>query len=80
MPKLRPYLYYDHVVSLCEHCLRRIEGKQVIQDGRVWLHKWCPQHGASKVLLASDADYWRRAREVYLKAPEMPARFNTDMH
>jgi len=80
MPKLRPYLYYDHVVSLCEHCLRRIEAKQVIQDGRVWLHKWCPQHGASKVLLASDADYWRRAREVYLKAPEMPARFNTDMH
>src|SRR3954463_8594224 len=80
MPKLRPYLYYDHVVSLCEHCLRRIEAKQVIQDGRVWLHKWCPQHGASKVLLASDADYWRRAREVYLKPPEMPARFNTEMH
>ena len=36
MPKTRPYLYYDHVVSLCEHCLRRVEGKQVMIrfDGR----------------------------------------------
>jgi len=79
MPKNRPYLYYDHVVSLCEHCLRRVEGKQVIQDGQVWLHKWCPQHGASKVLLATDAAYWRLGRETYIKPPEMPARFNTGM-
>jgi hypothetical protein len=79
MAKTRPYLYYDHVVSLCEHCLRRIEAKQVIQDDQVWLIKWCPVHGSSKVLVASDAAYWRRAREVYLKPPEMPARFNTQM-
>ena len=79
MPKNRPYLYYDHVVSLCDHCLRRIEGKQVIQDGQVWLYKWCPQHGASKVLLATDATFWRLGRETYLKPPEMPARFNTEM-
>lgn len=80
MAKARPYLYYDHVVSLCEHCLRRIEGKQVIQDGRVWLHKWCPEHGPSKVLIATDAAYWRLGRETYLKPPEMPLRFNADMH
>ena len=79
MPKNRPYLYYDHVVSLCDHCLRRIEGKQVIQEGQVWLYKWCPEHGASKVLLATDAAYWRLGRETYLKPPEMPARFNTEM-
>ena len=79
MPKNRPYLYYDHVVSLCDHCLRRIEGKQVIQDDQVWLYKWCPQHGASKVLLATDAAYWRLGRETYIKPPEMPARFNTEM-
>jgi len=79
MPKNRPYLYYDHVVSLCDHCLRRIEGKQVIQDDQVWLYKWCPQHGASKVLLATDATFWRLGRETYIKPPEMPARFNTEM-
>ena len=79
MAKSRPYLYYDHVVSLCEHCLRRIEGKQVIRDGQVWMYKWCPEHGASKVLIASDAAFWRLGREVYIKPPEMPERFNTEM-
>jgi uncharacterized radical SAM superfamily Fe-S cluster-containing enzyme len=79
MPKSRPYLYYDQVTSLCEHCLRRIEGKLVIQDERVWLHKWCREHGPSKVLVATDARYWRAARETYIKPPEMPLRFNTAM-
>lgn len=79
MAKNRPYLYYDHVVSLCEHCLRRVEGKHVIRDNQVWLYKWCPEHGHSKVLIASDAIYWRSGREVYIKPPEMPERFNTEM-
>jgi 7,8-dihydro-6-hydroxymethylpterin dimethyltransferase len=78
--KTRPYLYYDHVVSLCEHCLRRVEGKYTIADNEVWLYKWCPQHGPSKTRVASDAAYWRAAREKYIKPPEMPQRFNTPMH
>jgi 7,8-dihydro-6-hydroxymethylpterin dimethyltransferase len=79
MPKTRPYLYYDHVVSLCDECLRRIEGKLVIRDNMVWMYKWCPAHGQTKVLVASDAAFWRMGREVYIKPPEMPERFNTEM-
>jgi uncharacterized radical SAM superfamily Fe-S cluster-containing enzyme len=80
MPETRPYLYYDHTVSLCEHCLRRIEAKHVIRDSQVWMYKWCPEHGHAKVLIASDAAYWRLGRETYIKPPEMPRRFNTEMH
>jgi uncharacterized radical SAM superfamily Fe-S cluster-containing enzyme len=80
MAKSRPYLYYDHVVSLCEHCLRRVEAKSVIRDNEVWMYKWCPEHGQSKVLIASDAAYWRLGRETYIKPPEMPLQFNTEMH
>ena len=80
MAKTRPYLYYDHTVSLCEHCLRRIEAKHVIRDNQVWMYKWCPEHGHAKVLIASDAAYWRLGRETYIKPPEMPQRFNTEMH
>jgi uncharacterized radical SAM superfamily Fe-S cluster-containing enzyme len=79
MPKTRPYLYYDQVTSLCDTCLRRIEGKHVIRDNNVWMYKWCPEHGQSKVLVASDAAFWRLGREVYIKPPEMPERFNTEM-
>jgi len=31
------------------------------------------------VLIADDAEYYRLCREVYVKAPEMPERFNTEM-
>jgi uncharacterized radical SAM superfamily Fe-S cluster-containing enzyme len=77
--KARPYLFYDTATSLCHECLRRVEARQVIQDGCVWMYKWCPTHGSRKVLIATDADYWRRARESWIKPPEMPLRFNTQM-
>jgi uncharacterized radical SAM superfamily Fe-S cluster-containing enzyme len=80
MAKTRPYLYYDQTVSLCDHCLRRIEAKHVIQNEAVYLYKWCPEHGASKVLIAPDARYWRLGREIYIKPPEMPLKFNTEQH
>lgn len=80
MAKARPYLYYDHAVSLCPQCLRRIEAKLVIEDQTVWMVKWCPAHGTTKVLIATDAAYWRAGREVYIKPPEMPLRFNTPQH
>jgi len=51
----------------------------VIQDGQVWLYKWCPAHGPSKALLATDAAFWRLGREACIKPTEMPARFNTEM-
>ncbi|MGA3158794.1 MAG: radical SAM protein [Steroidobacteraceae bacterium] len=79
MPKIRPYLFYDTAVSLCPECLRRIEAKLVIQEQQVWMYKWCPEHGHRKVLIASDAAYWRAGREIYIKPPEMPLRFNTPM-
>ena len=39
--------------------------------------KHCPVHGAERVLVADDVDYYRRCREVFLKPPEMPQRYNT---
>jgi len=79
LAKSRPYLFYDTAVSLCHSCLRRIEAKLVIEHETVWMYKWCPEHGTSKVLVATDAAYWRSGREVFIKPPEMPLRFNTPM-
>ena len=75
--RVRPYLYYDVVVSICTTCYRKVEGKIVFEDGRVFLTKRCPEHGSEKVLVADDVDYYRRCREVFLKRPEMPNRYNT---
>ena len=75
--RVRPYLYYDVAVSICSTCYRKVEGKIVFQDGSVYMLKRCPEHGAERVLIADDVDYYRRCREVFIKPPEMPNVYNT---
>src|SRR5947209_4346826 len=77
---VRPYLYYDAVVSICPTCFRKIDGKIVFQDDRVWMLKHCRDHGSERVLISDDVDYYRQCREVYIKPPEMPLRRNTPIH
>jgi uncharacterized radical SAM superfamily Fe-S cluster-containing enzyme len=78
--RVRPYLFYGATVALCATCLRRVEAKEVIQGGRVYLLKRCPEHGAERVLLADDAAYWRMSREQFLKPPEQVVEPNTEHH
>lgn len=77
--RTRPYLFYGVTTALCATCLRPVSAKEVIQDGKVWLLKQCPTHGAERVLLADDAVYWRMARERFLKPPEQVAAPNTTL-
>ena len=75
--RTRPYLFYDTATSVCATCLRRVEAKILLSNDEVVMEKWCPEHGKARVLLADDVAYWRRAREFFLKAPELPVRFAT---
>jgi len=77
--KVRPYLFYDTTSSVCSTCLRVVEAKIVVKDTNVFMDKWCPAHGTQRVLISDDAEYYRLCREVYIKPPEMPERFNTKM-
>ena len=77
--KSRPYLFYDTTSALCNECQRVVEAKILIKSEQVYLEKWCPSHGTQRVLIADDAQYYRACREVFVKPPEMPERFNTAM-
>ena len=78
--KVRDYLFYDSATSVCSDCLRRTEGKIIIQENNVYMDKLCYSCAKrEKVLLSDDADYYRRCREVYVKPSEMPERWNTPM-
>ena len=77
--KNRPYLFYSTTSSVCTTCLRPVEAKILIKQNKVYMDKWCPAHGTERVLMSDDADYYRLCREVYVKPPEMPERFNTSM-
>ncbi|MEI6133171.1 MAG: radical SAM protein [Bacillota bacterium] len=56
-----------------------MEAKILIKQNKVYMDKWCPAHGTERVLMSDDSDYYRLCREVYVKPPEMPERFNTSM-
>ncbi|HJV67833.1 radical SAM protein [Ideonella sp.] len=77
--KTRPYLFYDTTQSVCTTCLRQVEAKIVFKDDKVWMDKWCPVHGTERVLMSDDVAYYRLGREVFVKHPEMPQRFGTEM-
>ena len=72
----RPYLFYELTNAICSHCYRKVEAKVVIQEGRVYLHKHCPVHKLQKVLIATDAEYYRQQRH-FIKPSQMPLKFNT---
>lgn len=72
----RPYTFLELTNSICPHCHRKVEAKIVQQDGRIYMHKWCPQHKLMKVLLNTDAAYYRQQRD-FIKPSQMPLKFNT---
>lgn len=75
--RVRPYVFYDVALSICSQCYRKCEAKVVFQDGNVYMLKRCREHGAERVLLADDIDYYKRCREVFIKPPEQPNHYNT---
>lgn len=76
MPNNRPYLFHELTNSICSTCLRKVEAKVVIEDGRVYLLKHCFRHGREKVLISTDPDYFKRCRD-FIKPSEMPLAWNT---
>lgn len=75
--RVRPYLFYGATTALCATCLRTVEAKEVIEDGKVFLLKRCRTHGPQRVLISDDAAYWRLGRERFLKPPEQVRTYNT---
>ncbi|WP_298145912.1 radical SAM protein [Flavobacterium sp.] len=75
----RKYTYYDFTLSLCHDCLKRIDAKIVFENDKVFMLKRCPEHGASKVLIADDIEYYKNIRN-YNKPSETPYTFNTKTH
>ena len=72
----RDYIYYDFTLSLCPHCLRRVDAKVVFRGEEVVMLKRCPEHGRQEVVIADDIDYYRRCRE-FLKPGTLPRHFHT---
>ncbi|MBP6431624.1 MAG: radical SAM protein [Ferruginibacter sp.] len=73
---VRPYTYYDFTLSICSTCLRRVDAKIVFENNHVYMLKNCSEHGFEKVLIATDAEYYKIIRN-YNKPSETPLNFGT---
>ena len=57
--------------ALCNSCGKLTDAKVVFRDERVYLVKWCPEHGRSEALISSDAG-WYRDSLAYVKPGTLP--------
>ena len=72
----RPYIYHNFTNSLCPKCLKVIQAKIILQNGKVYMLKTCPEHGAMRTLLSSDAAYYL-SQSQYNKPGTLPRHFQT---
>ncbi len=69
------YVYFQATKSLCDVCLKPVDGKVVIEGGSVYVIKSCPAHGIRKHLLEEDAQY--HLRKVLYDKPSTRHRCET---
>ena len=85
---IRPYTYYsslrqkknyvfiESTQSLCSTCLQVISAKVIIENGKVYLRKWCPEHGFEICLTHSDADWYLKSQH-YNRPGDIPIKYST---
>ncbi len=66
-----PYVFLGQTTSLCDECLTLVPAKILSEDGRVYYLKRCRTHGPQRVLVSTDAAYWRLCHD-YLKPGDRP--------
>jgi len=60
-------------------CLVPAQARIIEQNDRIYLEKFCRDHGISKALICSDADWFRESRS-YVKQRQVPEAFNINSY
>ncbi len=66
------HVYYGSTKSLCAECKRTVEAKVLFRSERVWLEKFCPEHGHQECMISSSVDWYLDSLEFL--APEQLLR------
>jgi uncharacterized radical SAM superfamily Fe-S cluster-containing enzyme len=64
------HVYYSATRSLCKTCKRSVDAKIQFRGDAVWFDKFCPEHGAEQVLVASSVEWYLDA--LSFVAPSEP--------
>ena len=69
------HTYYTSTRGLCSTCKRGVEAKVQFRGERVWLDKYCPEHGHQSTMIASSIEWYLDA--LSFVAPSEPPRGET---
>lgn len=75
----KEYSFYGQTLSLCEVCLRLVNAKVAIEGDDVFYLKRCPDHGAQKTLIATDAAYFKSTKD-FIKPGDLPLKHQSRTH
>jgi uncharacterized radical SAM superfamily Fe-S cluster-containing enzyme len=75
----KEYSFYGQTMSLCETCLKLVHAKIAIEGDNVYYLKRCPQHGAQKTLISTDAAYFKSCKD-FIKPGDLPLQFQSRTH
>lgn len=75
----RSYSFYGQTMSLCETCLKLVPAKIAIEGDDVFHFKRCPEHGAQKTLISSDAAYFKSCKD-FIKPGDLPLTYQSRTH
>ena len=59
----RDYQFLESTFSFCPKCMRKMEGKIILKDKKIYIKKVCPEHGSQLELLEEDAEYFLKRNE-----------------
>ena len=66
---------FNHTQALCPVCKTKVQARVIEQEGQVFLEKSCPQHGITRALISSDAQ-WYAESQRYVKPRQIPLDIN----
>ncbi len=64
--------------GLCPECHEVVDGQRLIRDAKVYLRKFCPEHGVSEALISGDAEWWLRSLR-FARAGSVPLALSTEV-
>jgi hypothetical protein len=60
------YQFIESTVSLCPKCLKRVDAKIILRGNKIFLLKYCSEHGEQEEILEENAEYYL-GRMAYTK-------------
>lgn len=67
---------YHHTQALCPACRSKVPARVVEKNDKVYLEKFCADHGFSEALISSDPGWYRESLR-YVKPKQIPLQVHT---